>query len=68
MADAATLYATESPYELRSLREQVNQYHTTLLVDLAKSEDWPDYKRRMGKLEATETILQMFDDMYKEKE
>lgn len=67
MPNAATIFATESPYQLRNLRALIKDRQTTLSaqVSAGSAQDWPDYRERVGVIKGLTEALGICDDLEK---
>ena len=67
MPDALSIFATESPYELRNLRTKIAARQSTLAGQLSSgcAQDWPDYRERVGVIKGLTEALQICDELQK---
>jgi hypothetical protein len=65
--EALTIFATESPYELRNLRTKIAGRLSTYAGQLAagSAQDWPDYKERVGVIKGLTEALNICDELEK---
>jgi hypothetical protein len=65
--NAATIFAVESPREVRSIRKMLVSRQTELaeLIAIGSAEDWPDYCKRVGLLQGIKEAIAMCDEMEK---
>lgn len=64
---AATIFSTESPYELRNLRSKIAARQSQLAEQLSAgcAQDWPDYKERVGVIKGLTEALGICDELEK---
>lgn len=67
MPNAATIFSTESPYELRNLRSKIAARQSQLAGQLSAgcAQDWPDYKERVGVIKGLTEALGICDELEK---
>ncbi len=70
MSDAFRTYAIDSPYAAQTLHKRLTERKTALIEQVATgwAKDWPEYQRKVGRLEGImEAILMCEDMMLKEQ-
>jgi hypothetical protein len=67
MADALTIFQTESPYQLRNLRSRIAARQSELSVQLSSgcASDWGDYQHRVGVIKGLTEALGICEQMEK---
>ena len=64
----AQIYATESPYEIRSLHDRLLKHRQELINAMPCASDWADFKYRNGEIHGINEALAMLDDLTREKD
>ena len=67
MAEAARLFAVDTPGAIRTIAQRISQRQTDLLNELPYASDWADYSKRRGVLFGLQEALQICTEIDEEE-
>lgn len=68
MTEAFAVYATESPYEIRSVRGKLARERAEKLEALLAASDWPNFQFRKGQIVQLDQVIEELEAQLKERE
>jgi hypothetical protein len=67
MAEAARIFAVDTPGAVRTISHRLAKRQDELLQELVYAEDWPDYRQRRGVLYGLQEAIQICSEIDKEE-